>query len=43
MNEPMRAFEMHCQYCFTRFEDQVYEALLKKIKEHEAECPMKRR
>jgi hypothetical protein len=31
-------YQMHCQYCFRRFEATTVEETLKKIEEHETTC-----
>jgi hypothetical protein len=31
------SFQLHCQFCFTRFEGESYEAVLIKVEEHERE------
>ena len=34
----MSQYQMHCQFCFRRFEGPTVESALKKVQEHETEC-----
>jgi hypothetical protein len=34
----MSLYQMHCQYCYRRFEGETIEEALKKVEEHEETC-----